>query len=260
MELEFTVVTVCRNASSTIRTAIESVLHQKYDNFEYIVVDGLSTDHTYDIVRSYEDSFRERGIPFVYVSEKDRGIFDAMNKGASMASGKWISYINADDRYHSEYTLQEVKRQICKDADVVYGDTVRVAGGIEKWGKGKPPETIYRNMPFCHQSGFVKTELMKQRRFDLDYRVADYNFFLRSYMDGAKFQYIEVTVSDYSEEGYSNQNKYATYLGTVQIKSDLGLVKKNSIKQKLKNLYFKILLSEEMPAHWLITRIDKRLR
>ncbi|MCR5742929.1 MAG: glycosyltransferase [Lachnospiraceae bacterium] len=255
-----TIVTVCFNAGATIAATIESVLRQDYRDFEYLIVDGLSTDNTMDIVRNYEQKFADRGIQFRYISEKDGGIFDAMNKAADNALGSWIEYMNADDKFHSDTVLSEVFACDVSDADVIYGDTVRIREGVGSFGKALPVENINLNMPFCHQSSFVKTSVMRDRRFDLKYRVADYNFFLRLYKDGGKFKRVDVTIADYSLEGFSNENKYKTYLGTLEIKHDLGMINKNSFKQKLKNIYFKQLLDDKALCHGLISAFDRMVK
>ena len=91
------IITVCYNSAQTIHKAIESVLNQTYSNIEYTIVDGLSKDNTMEIAESYADAFREKGYTFRIVSEKDNGIYDAMNKGIRMASGELIGMINSDD-------------------------------------------------------------------------------------------------------------------------------------------------------------------
>ena len=142
------------------------------------------------------------------------------------------------------------------DDDVIYGNTVRVSRD-EKWmTKADPIEFMKWNMPFCHQSSITKTSIMKTEFFDLAYRVADYNFFLRLYLNGGTFKYVDLIIADYSMNGYSNQEKYKTYLGTLKIKEDLGLVDAKSLTQKIKNIYFKLLLSENSWIGNIISSID----
>lgn len=93
------IVTVCFNSEKTIRKTIESVLGQTYSNIEYLIVDGKSTDATVDVAKEYEGAFAEKGIAYRIVSEKDNGIYDAMNKGIQMAEGALIGIINSDDWY-----------------------------------------------------------------------------------------------------------------------------------------------------------------
>lgn len=100
--MKISIVTVTFNAEKTLYQAIESVLNQTYAPYEYIIKDGGSTDLTIEIAESFEERFRKKGIPYKIVSEKDNGIYDAMNRGIAMCSGDIIGMINADDWYESD--------------------------------------------------------------------------------------------------------------------------------------------------------------
>lgn len=95
-----TVVTVCFNAGQTIAKTMQSVLNQTYRPLEYILVDGKSTDNTLNIIYELEPLFQEKGIAVRIVSEKDKGIFDAMNKGVKLANGRWVNFMNAGDVFY----------------------------------------------------------------------------------------------------------------------------------------------------------------
>lgn len=263
MSVVVTVVTVCRNAERTIDRTIKSVLEQSFRDFEYLVVDGVSTDGTYEIVCGYDDAFRARGISYRHISEKDNGIFDAMNKATDMAEGTWINFMNADDRFHDGNVLENVfgaeKEWQTEQYDVIYGDSMRVYDGYEEFGPAQSIENMPFNMPFCHQCSFTRTKVLQEHGFDRNYMVADYNFFLRLYRDEGRYLHVPLTIADYSMDGFSNQNKYATYLGTVEIKHDLGMLDKNALKQKLKDIYFKALLVDNHPFHGLVKQVDARL-
>lgn len=163
---------------------------------------------------------------------------------------------DADDKFHDSEVLETLLANQELDDDVIYGNTVRVSRD-EKWmTKADPIEFMKWNMPFCHQSSITKTSIMKTEFFDLAYRVADYNFFLRLYLNGGTFKYVDLIIADYSMNGYSNQEKYKTYLGTLKIKEDLGLVDAKSLTQKIKNIYFKLLLSENSWIGNIVSSID----
>lgn len=118
--MKVSLVTVTYNSAKTLRDTIESVLSQTYENIEYIVVDGLSDDNTMDIVREYEPRFQGR---MRYISEKDKGLYDAMNKGIRMASGDIVGIINSDDFYHRNDIIQLIVDAFnAYDIQAVYGD------------------------------------------------------------------------------------------------------------------------------------------
>ena len=115
---------VCRNAESTIERTILSVINQTYADVEYIIVDGESTDKTLDIVNKYNDKIS------LILSEKDNGIFDAMNKAIDLASGDFINFMNADDFFDSDIVLEKVASAIKKnpDCDFLFGPSALING------------------------------------------------------------------------------------------------------------------------------------
>ena len=119
--MKISIVTVTYNSASTLRDTIESVLSQDYQDIEYIVVDGLSKDNTMDIVKEYEPRFGGR---MKWLSEKDLGMYDAMNKGIRMASGEVVGIINSDDFFHRKDVISKVAEAFVSDASIeaVYGD------------------------------------------------------------------------------------------------------------------------------------------
>ena len=118
--MKISIITVVWNNATTIKDAIESVLSQTYDNIEYIVVDGASTDGTVEIVQSYGDKISK------FISEKDKGIYDGLNKGISLATGDMIAFLHSDDIYASDAIIEEVVLTFKSDKslDGVYGDLV----------------------------------------------------------------------------------------------------------------------------------------
>lgn len=116
------IITVCFNSEKTIRKAIESVLGQNYPEIEYIVVDGQSRDGTLAIVKEYEEAFRAKGYDYRIISEKDNGIYDAMNKGIRMASGELIGMINSDDWYEPVAVQTAVEAYKQERFDLFYAD------------------------------------------------------------------------------------------------------------------------------------------
>ena len=115
--MKISIITVVRNNASTIKDTIDSVLKQTYSNVEYIVIDGSSTDGTIEIIQGYKKYIKK------FISEKDKGVYDAMNKGINLATGDVIGLLNGDDVYFDETVLQNVANAFKKnESDCVYGD------------------------------------------------------------------------------------------------------------------------------------------
>ena len=126
-KLKVSIITVCRNSEKTIAQTIESVLNQSYDHVEYILIDGNSTDHTVDVIHSYEERFLQKGYSYFYQSEPDEGIYDAMNKGIKMASGQLVGLINSDDWYEPTAIEHAVRYYQETPYDLFYAD-LRIVG------------------------------------------------------------------------------------------------------------------------------------
>lgn len=196
--IKISIITVCFNSVSTIEQTIRSVINQSYDNIEYIIIDGGSTDGTMDIIRKYEQYIS------YWVSEPDDGTYAAMNKGIAKATGDVIGFMNSDDWYMDDAIHAIAEAFSRTDADIVYGKTIDVENGTHRVQDIPLLENIFSGMVFCHQSVFVKTCLMKDNPFDISYRiVADYVFFLDMYLKGKRFCQIDSTISFYRVGGIS---------------------------------------------------------
>lgn len=176
------IVTVVYNNASTIRDAIESVLQQDYPNLQYIIIDGGSTDGTIEIINEYRSRIH------TFISEKDTGIYNAMNKGLRLCQGEWTAILNSDDVYASTDVLSKVNKTFeITECDAVYGDLVYVASDnlnkiIRYWKSGKynRKSFLYGWMP-AHPSFFIRTRYYHQYGFfreDLNIS-ADYELMLR---------------------------------------------------------------------------------
>lgn len=199
MNTLISIVTVCFNAEKYILRTIDSVSSLKYDNIEYIIVDGGSNDSTNDIIKHNYNIISKNVKSVIYISEKDNGIYDAMNKGANLASGEWIFYLNAGDTFVDLFILEKLSQFFNdKSLDVVYGDVIQQFNGYERYVYAKDVKLIKHKMPFCHQSVFVKTRLVKEKKFNLTYRIAaDYDLFYRIYNEGAVFMQVQCPISNY---------------------------------------------------------------
>lgn len=172
------IITVVYNGEKFLEKTIQSVLHQTYSNIEYIIIDGGSTDATVEIIKKNEQDIK--GKPsFCWISEKDNGIYDAMNKGIKMAKGNYLLFLNAGDEIFDKGTLKKIFEKNPFDADIYYGEAVFinfegiVLGNRSRLTPHKLPETLswknlQRGMVVCHQSFIVKKSIAPY--FDLKYR------------------------------------------------------------------------------------------
>jgi len=225
------IVTVSYNAAQCIAETIESVLAQTYTDYEYIFIDGQSTDETVSIIESYRSAFEAKGIPYLVVTEKDAGIYDAMNKSVTRACGQWVQMLNAGDYLADENVLANVFAECLETADILYGDTVLHDGDYFKLAKAGDLETIIANMPFCHQSIFVKRRILQQYGFNTKYRyAADYDQLLHAYLEHKIFQYIQRPIAVYDTSGESDKFFKITVKEQKFIRESHGITQKKSTK------------------------------
>lgn len=179
------IITATYNSAETINDTIKSVLCQTNKDFEYIIVDGGSTDETIDIVKSYESEFSGR---LKWVSEKDKGIYDAMNKGIKMASGDIIGILNSDDYYTSDDILQTIADAFkCQNVDAIYGDIHFIKDGVPdkcvRYYSSRLFSPFWLRFGFmpAHSSFYCKREVFdKSGLYRLDYKIgSDYEMMVR---------------------------------------------------------------------------------
>ena len=168
---KISIITVVYNSEKYIRRTIESIVGQDYPGVEYIVIDGKSKDTTMQIVNEYRDRIA------VVVSEPDKGLYDAMNKGLRLATGSYVLYINSGDALSSPTLLSDIFNNVPADSDVIYGDTqiTDEDGNILHNRRHRPPEQLSwrdykRGMLVCHQSFIAKRTLCDE--YDTQYRYA----------------------------------------------------------------------------------------
>lgn len=184
--MKISVITATYNSGATLRDTIESVLRQSYPNIDYIIVDGASSDNTMDIVREYEPKFNGR---MRYISEPDKGLYDAMNKGLAMAAGDIVGILNSDDFYTSDNILEHVAAELTQnpDTDAVYGDIHFVndcdLGKCTRYYTSKHFRRWQMRFGFipAHPSFYCRRDIyMKYGFFDATYRIAaDFELLLR---------------------------------------------------------------------------------
>jgi len=228
------VITVCLNAAPSMKITLESVISQKYTNKEIIIIDGASVDGTLDVVKLYSSHIDR------IVSEKDRGIYDAMNKGVALATGDYCIFMNAGDTFADCDTLAKAFQKPT-DADVLYGDVIKTDKNGKNVKRAELPHNSHR-MFFCHQSAFSRTTCLKEYPFDTSYTMsADFKLYKTLIKCGKTFQYLQFPVSVFDTNGISNVKRSKGLRQNINvIKETDGLIDKLRF---LPRLYFVMYLS-----------------
>jgi len=214
-------ITVCFNSESTIKDTLDSVSIQSYDNYEYIIIDGCSTDSTLDVVSEYAS------IVDIQISESDLGIYYAMNKGIEIASGKFVGFLNSDDFFPNNDSLSIIANSLEMECcDGVYGDISFVArenktSVIRNWRSGKfaPWKVRFGWIP-PHPSLFVsKVLLLKAKKFDTSINIAsDYDLIFRLIFNhNVQFQYIPNVLVHMRVGGESNSSLFTMMSQNLEI-------------------------------------------
>ena len=207
------IITVCLNSEKTIEQTIKSVLGQTYKNIEYIIVDGQSSDGTLNIVNKYKSQIAK------IVSEPDEGLYYAMNKGISMATGDIVGIINSDDWYEP-YTVEEVVTCFHEtNAAIVYGDLLEVGVEQNQLMVLKNIEDLREDLKVPHPTFFVKKEVYDiYGQFDVQYKIAaDLDFVLRILNKGIKFERVKKVLANFRMGGLSSRNDELCNKEIVQI-------------------------------------------
>lgn len=231
------VVTVVYNAVFVIEETIKSVLAQTYHNLEYIVIDGGSTDGTVELIRKYEDQIS------IFVSEPDKGIYDAMNKGIDRATGNWINFMNAGDHFYSSSVVSEVfdvPEDYSKYA-TVYGDAEYRLKTFSYIRQGYECDRDHF-MPFSHQAAFTRADIAKKNKFNLKYKIAaDTEFFLRLNREGYILKHVSVIVCSYDASvGISMNSEVKHAKEFVDMQIAYGAPKDSPyFKKYIKNAYIR---------------------
>jgi glycosyltransferase involved in cell wall biosynthesis len=211
---KFSIITVTYNAEKVLEDTIQSVIFQTYRNVEYIIVDGASKDHTLEIVNKYHNRINK------VISEPDKGLYDAMNKGIQLATGDYLCFLNAGDKFHDSETLQKVVHTLKGQElpDVIYGETAIVdeEGHFLHMRRLSTPahlnwKSFKQGMLVCHQAFFANRELAINHLYDLQYRFsADFDWCIRIMKKAKCLHNTRLTLIDYLNEGMTTKNHKAS--------------------------------------------------
>lgn len=198
------IVTINRNDRDGLQRTMDSVFAQTNRDFEYVVIDGGSSDGSAELIAAAADRID------YWVSERDRGIYDAMNKGAARATGEYILFLNSGDVIYPG-TLESLlaRRADWWGTDVVYGNIVNATTG--KLDVARDITTLMQREAFIHQAVLVRGGVQRELRFDTSFRIAaDYDMFVRAYKAGRTFHRTSTTFGEYDATGVSNQKFFRT--------------------------------------------------
>ena len=220
---KFSLITVTYNAGAVLEDTIQSIITQTYKNVEYILIDGASTDNTMRIIERYRDHIH------TVVSEPDQGLYDAMNKGLSLATGDYVCFLNAGDCLHEDDTLLGMVHSVAASheapcpPDVLYGDTALVdnEGHFLRMRRLTPPEhltwkSFRHGMLVCHQAFFARRAIAPH--YDLRYRFsADFDWCIPVMKQARYLHNTHLTLVDYLDEGLTTRNHRASLIERFHI-------------------------------------------
>jgi glycosyltransferase involved in cell wall biosynthesis len=203
---KISIITVVFNGEATIENTIQSVVNQSYTNIEYVIIDGDSEDGTLEIIKKYKDQIS------VFISEPDKGLYDAMNKGLHLATGEYLLFLNSGDIFHSRDVLTQIFNTKGTASDVYYGETaiINQQGTDIGMRRLKTPEQLSWNslidgMLVCHQSFIVKKSIAQD--YNLKYKiVADYDWMINCLKKSESNSNTHLVISKFLDGGLNKQN------------------------------------------------------
>ncbi len=204
-----TVLTVSLNSAATIARTIESVMNQTYNNIEYIIIDGASNDDTVKIAESYRGEFNSRpGRSMKIISEHDRGMYDALNKGARLANGVIVGQINADDFYEPDAVQTMAELYERENFDLAWG-SVRVIKRTGNMIKHARRGLLWTTSHWCHPAAFATRKILLEYPYPLNNSHDDFDFATHVYLDGRKIITLDKVISNFTFGGMSTQKSFA---------------------------------------------------
>ncbi len=229
-----TIATVTYNAEATLQRTLDSVAAQDYEKIEHLIVDGVSTDKTLSLVQRYVEQNNNRH-QIRLTSGPDDGLYDAMNKALSLATGEYIVFLNAGDKLHTADTISKIvscaklKKGNLRNPAIIYGETDLVdnEGRFVRHRRLTTPDSLtwksfLSGMRVCHQSFYARTDLAKTESYNLSYRYsADYDWCIRIMRKAAKRRLrivnTHLILTDYLNEGMTTRNHRKSLLERLRL-------------------------------------------
>jgi glycosyltransferase involved in cell wall biosynthesis len=227
---KISIIVVSLNTRIDFIKTIKSIKKQNYNNYEIIVIDGNSTDGT------KEEIIKRKEIISKSIIEKDKGIYHAMNKGIKLSNGEWIIFMNSGDVFFRNNILDKFLSEDTNNYDIIYGDTQIINKNLKYIVKSKTFDHSTCLMPFCHQSVFVRSNILKKKNFSLKFKISsDFNFFYHCFISGKKFKKIDFIISKVKPGGLADTNRQQVFSENIKI-----FYKKKSYLEIVFLVYYKI--------------------
>jgi len=226
-DVVISIIVVSLNTKIDFLKTLHSIQEQKFDNYEVIVVDGGSTDGTIEEI--------ERNKEFIskYITQKDKGIYDAMNKGIDISIGSWIIFLNSGDIFFNNKVLENINFGNLKNKEIIFGETLVDNNNIKYLVNSKKFNNKTVIMPFCHQSCFVRSDVLKKEKFSLEYKIsADFDFFLKCYLKNMNFFNSNLIISQIQAGGLSDRFRQNV------LKENISILKTNEKKKYIYLIYY----------------------
>ena len=228
------IITVVFNGIADIENTIKDVLAQTYPNKEYIIIDGGSTDGTVAVIEKYRNELT------AFISEKDSGIYDAMNKAMQWVNGEWVNFMNSGDSFYNHKTIAELFELNNEKYDIIYGNYIaNYAKNGQRLIKAALPQAPHQ-MVLSHQSVFARSQVLRRFPFDTRLRIsADLKFYEQCWKQGLKFHYYPQVISVRSHAGLSDINRTLAFRENSMVLEefyDPKIVKRLMQKLKLMHL------------------------
>lgn len=211
------IVTVSYNSEATIQRTIESVLNQTWSHLEYLIIDGASSDDTVNIAAKYQKAFEAKGMEYYIVSEKDHGIYDAMNKGIRMATGELVGIINSDDWYEPNALQCAVEYYEQQHYDLFYAD-LRMIGDKGSFIKKARDGHIVTSRYWNHPTTFIPKLVYEKYQYKNETIHDDWDLILRLRKEGARVCIAPVVLANFSRNGVSHEKGLRNALERAGIK------------------------------------------
>ena len=229
---KFSIVVVSLNTKSDFLKTLDSIINQTFKDYQIIVVDGDSSDGTKDEILKNKNKIDK------FIIEKDQGIYDAMNKGIKYIDGDWTVFLNSGDIFYSKTLLDEINDMELNNSDIIYGNTIIKNDFFSYILSSKNFDEKSLIMSFCHQSSFVKSILMKENLYNLDYILSsDFDLFHKLYQKKKKFVKLDKLITIVKSGGIADKNR-------IQVFNENQIILKRSYNRDYTFNYLKYKIYE----------------